>query len=143
MADRVSGVLALFVAAAVTYSVHPHTFMKNGVPGAALFPFLTAVFIAGCGVTLLLAPGDAQPNWPTGAVRAKLVGSLGALVLYVILVPIIGFAIASAIFLATLIGWWGKYRPWVAALIGGGIAGAMYVVFTLLLEVPLPAAFWS
>jgi hypothetical protein len=66
-----------------------------------------------------------------------------AVCVYAAAVPTSGFFLATALLTAVLSAWWGGYRWWVGALVGGLSAAAMFLVFDVLLGVPLPRGPWD
>lgn len=60
------------------------------------------------------------------------------MVIYVIAVIYIGIYVSTAIFISTFMVWLGKYRVITAALLGVGIAVALFLTFEVWFLVPLP-----
>lgn len=115
-------------------------------PGAAIFPVLVGAIVAIASVAAMwegwrMDPAD-RVELPGGAALVRLVGFLGALLGYIVLLPWLGHLVASIAFCIAVmyvltrdepgIGW---SRMIVAALL---MSGSIYVVFVHLLKVPMP-----
>lgn len=139
-ANRVCGVVALTLAAAIGWGARGLGFMTDGVPEPGLLPILAGGTIAICGGILVLWRSAKAPTiaWPPPEARTKIYGSTAAFLLYAALVPVLGFSVTTAILSTVLSGWWGEYRWRTAILFGILTAASMLVLFEVLLEVPLP-----
>ena len=97
------------------------------------------------GLTLLLLGAAharvpvAAEAWPTAAGGRRVVGLLGLLVLYVALLPALGFLLATALFALPLVRLLGPTSWPRAALTAVSIAVASHVVFKHWLGMPLPS----
>jgi putative tricarboxylic transport membrane protein len=144
--DRLCGIAALFLAGITIAGSYRLPLFRAGVPGTGFLPSLFALFIAVCGLLLLLHPAvgrGEKPVWPQGPVRWQIAGSYVALFGYFMLIPILGFLLMTGIFLTLLMWWWGGQGRWVPFLFGGIGACLMYLAFRVLLEVPLPLGIWG
>lgn len=74
---------------------------------------------------------------------AKLLLSAIACMIYVFLVVPLGFYTASVLLMLLLPVLLGFRRPLFLCLMAVGFVGLIYVLFSLVLEKPLPAEFWS
>ncbi len=117
---------------------------RRGQPGAALFPLIVAVLLAGTGGMLVLETWrrrgacDRQVPLPTGADRRRLLAVAAAVVAYVGALPWLGFLVASALFASVALSiLTGRVGP-SPVLLGLALAVATDVVFVHLLGVPLP-----
>jgi hypothetical protein len=144
-ADRLSGVIALALAGVLVLGTRRLFFFKSGVPGPGFLPLVLAFFIAFCGVILLVAPGkDSKgPVWPGARVRWQIAGSYLALFVYYAMIPVVGFLLMTALFLSGLLWWWGNKGPWASLVFGGVGAALMFLIFRILLEVPVPMGIWA
>ena len=104
-----------------------------------LFPLLIALLLLGLSLALIRAgfQPDAdkpakKPKWQPVAVTA------GAALLYALLMPRLGFVLATACFLLGMLLYLGERRPLVLALLPLGFSAAVYLVFGRLLHVMLP-----
>ena len=111
--------------------------LRDGWTGARLMPAVV-------GVTLLLLGvahtriGLAAEAWPAAAGRRRVVTLLGLLVLYVVLLPVLGFLLATALFALPLVRVLGLSSWPRAALTAAANAVASHVVFKHWLGMPLP-----
>lgn len=72
----------------------------------------------------------------------KVLITIGALILYTLLLSVIGFLLDTAL-LGSFIIWYLKHGPWKKPIIVGIIATiAVYFVFNVLLAIPLPSPFF-
>ena len=67
-------------------------------------------------------------------------GLLILMVLYAVLLEPLGFYVASALFMPLTMWVLGSHRPWSILLTSAGVLLFVYLVFVLILEVPLPEA---
>jgi putative tricarboxylic transport membrane protein len=118
-------------------------------PGAGFYPVAVAVFA--CVVALVAsaraflsppAAGSAAPPEAVDAVRRRRVaGAVGALVVFCLALPWIGYPIAAFGFVSVVL--WGLGGRWTAALLMGVLSSAgSYYLFAVLLGVPLPRGPW-
>lgn len=134
-------VTALAIARGVQYGV-----WANGEPGPGLFPLLAGllILVAAPAVVLELrrrpaaAPATKDESVPTPATLATYIAV--ALVWPLLLEPL-GYSAASFLALLALllrggVGWL------LSIIISAAAVGASYLLFDVLLEVPLPAAGW-
>ena len=75
---------------------------------------------------------------PASAERLQLVGSAGALILYYLITPYLGYTLSTLVVATGLYRAMGRYRWPVALLIGGVTTAALYLVFRVWLVEPLP-----
>ena len=114
---------------------------SQGVPGPGVFPLLVCamMFLSGA-VVLAGAVRDKaaeQMELIPEEARSRVLLLMAALVIYVGAVFLLGYLTASVLFITAVIRWIGKYS-WIRCLAAGaGIALAVYLVFTQVLNVPL------
>ena len=136
MSDRIfaSICIALAVLMAWGATIIEESFIQDPL-GPKAFPVVIAVVLAACGVAMFLRP-DEDPVWPHRRKQIQLLWTIGAMVLYVQFLPVVGFLIATAIgagFLSWQLGASVKQACW-----GGvGISVSIYVVFKLVLGLSL------
>lgn len=135
---------ALF--SAVLFVVFATAFIHAGSysPDAALFPRLISAVAMVC-AALTFAQSVRRPagrvsERETGAIRWRdlVIGYAGP-PLYVGLMVLLGFWIASAIFLVGLLVMLGTRNPLIVSLITVGTLVLIYVAFELTFGIPLPA----
>lgn len=142
-ADRVTAVLLLifsvaFAAGALKY----YSWWGPGGPGSAFMPLCLGVVMAALSLYFLVR--SLRSPWPGGAwlprgegLRSILV-VLGATVLFVAALKVVGMILGTALYLAALIGYLGRHRWWVT--LGVAVAAALvnWLVFVHWLRVPFP-----
>jgi hypothetical protein len=111
-------------------------------PGAGYFPFYIGLLMAIASlVNLVRALGDTKGRAKTFVTKPamnKVLAVLGPLVLYVIAVKFIGIYVASAIYIALFMWYFGHYPLIRGALVGLGVAVALFFMFEVWFLVPLP-----
>jgi putative tricarboxylic transport membrane protein len=114
-------------------------------PGAGFYPVIVAVFAI---VVALMATASAFRGGP-GAVaveldaasRRRVVLSVVALVAFCLVLPWVGYPAAAFAFVTVVLRYLGG--RWTTALLTGALSAAgSYVLFAVLLDVPLPRGLW-
>jgi hypothetical protein len=116
-------------------------------PGPGVFPLIVGMLFALVSLGVIAdalttrEPGTAR--FPAGpSLRRVLIVSSG-FVAYVLSLPVLGFVIATVLFVALYTRVVGRIS-WLAGIFSGAcITAAVWTVFALLLEVHLPEAIWS
>ena len=142
-ADRIAGAALLALAIAfVTFALRQYAYWGENGPGPAFLPFWVGLVLALLATLLLVGamrsgnPGEPWLPDRTGLVRIGLV--LGATIVYVALLGVLGMTIATALFLVVLVRWPDR-QPWRTAIaVAIAVAAINYVVFVRWLHVPLP-----
>jgi putative tricarboxylic transport membrane protein len=136
MSDRIFASICVALAALMAWgaTIIEESFIQDPL-GPKAFPLVIAVELAACGIAMYLRP-DEDPVWPHRRKQIQVVWTIGALILYVQFLPVVGFLIATAIgagFLSWQLGASVKQACW-----GGfGISVGIYVVFKLILGLSL------
>jgi putative tricarboxylic transport membrane protein len=142
-ADRIGAVLLLlFGVWFAAVAVRNYKYWTATGPGAGFFPFwlgLTMVILA---VLLLVraaretAPGS---DWlPRGRGAVRFVSVLGGTVAFLVLMPWLGMAVTTVLFLIAILRLL-EHHSWPAAVaIALGTAGVNWAVFAWWLRVPFP-----
>jgi putative tricarboxylic transport membrane protein len=127
--------LGLMAAAAAAMAVG-YGLWRHGGPGAGLFPFVAAVLLLATSIGAVISSVPAGAAEPIDAGRFVRYGTVIAL--FPLLIMIVGTMPATAcVFLAILRGIEG--RSWtVAAACSLAAAAGTFVLFSYLLDVPLP-----
>ena len=117
--------------------------IKDDWQGARLMPAALAVVLVALGVGHLVpsTAGSAAglPAWPDAPGWRRVAFVFGALVLYVIVLPPLGFLFSTALFVLILLRSLGAYSWALTLVLTGAIAIATHVVFKHWLGMPLPA----
>jgi putative tricarboxylic transport membrane protein len=138
--DRVLGLGAIALAVPVGLASWGYGLGSPTAPGPGFWPFLITLTIAGLGAALLLrpdssflAPSSADSRW------ASLGISLGTLGFFVLALEPLGYPLTTVLLLLVQFRWV-EGRPWRMSLLTAVLAAIVsFVVFRLLLHVPLPA----
>ena len=144
-ADRVTAVflLALSVAFAAGALKYYRWWSSDG-PGSAFLPFCLGVVMACLALGMLIRswkqenPGDAW--FPRGEGLRDILVVLGATVLFVALLKLVGMVLGTALYLAGLVRYLGRHRWWVTLAVAVAAALFNWLVFVHWLRVPFPEA---
>ncbi|MDA9884050.1 MAG: tripartite tricarboxylate transporter TctB family protein [Burkholderiaceae bacterium] len=136
MSDRIFAFICLALACLMTWgaTVIEESFIQDPL-GPKVFPLVIAFVLAACGVAMLLRP-DGEPIWPTRRKQIQLLWTVGAMVLYVQFLPVVGFLISTAVG-AAFLSWQLGATLRQACLGGLSISVGIYVVFRLILGLSL------
>ena len=140
-------VSVLLIALAILLIVDASTYTKvdpNDV-GLAFFPMVVAGLLIVLALILLLTSifkkvEEVSPGF-FGRKQLKSYLAIGVILVYLIVMPYVGFCVSSALFLFVLIRLFGYHKYWLNAVVSIASSALIYVLFKLLLNVPLPAGF--
>ena len=136
MSDRVFGGLGLALAAFIIWGAFQIelSFISDPV-GPRTFPIIIAVVMGLASLVVLLRP-DPEPEWPAAS-RLSEIGAAGVVMVgYALLLPDLGFVIATAIASAFLTWRLGTQPLW-SVVAGVATSLGIYVVFHLILGLSL------
>jgi putative tricarboxylic transport membrane protein len=137
VSDRLTGLALLALAVAYGVAASGYQAMIGDPLGPAVFPIVLAIPLGLLSLYLIARP-DPEPAWPRGRALLKQLLALVAFVAYAYLLEPLGFLLST--FLAVLVlGWLLGAKLWQAGAAGVGIAVVLFVVFDILLSLPLPA----
>lgn len=136
--DIVSGalLLALVVAIFVITPGFPPPGQPND-PGTAAFPRIIAGALGALALILLVRPERGEPL-PRGRDALRVAGVVGLLLFYVAVLELLGFILATFIFLVGALLLAGARRPLTLILVPTGVSVVLFYVFYELLRVSLP-----
>ena len=143
-ADRVGAVLLLlFGVWFAAVALRNYTYWGATGPGSGFFPFWLGLAMAGLAALLLARAArerEPGPDWvPRGRGAVRFLGVLGASVAFVALMPWVGMALGTVLFLVAVLRFL-EGHSWTASLgVAVGMAAANWAVFTWWLRVPFPA----
>ena len=116
-------------------------------PGAGFYPVMVAVFaiVVAAGATVSAfrnaPPAETDAVGLDAASRRRVVISVVALVAFCLALPWIGYPVAAFAFVTVILRYLGG--RWTTALLTGVLSSAgSYVLFAVLLDVPLPSGPW-
>jgi putative tricarboxylic transport membrane protein len=139
------GILVLLGAVALLEARRLAALREEMVAGAVVgddtFPRLIGLALILLGLyALTLARWPKAPVIVPGSMeRRQLAGSAGALLVYYVITPYLGYTLSTLLVATGLYRVMGRYRWPVALLIGGVTTAALYLVFRVWLVEPLPA----
>ena len=116
-------------------------------PQSGYFPFyISLIILLSSTVTLYQAVFQNKQKKDDAFVekepfRQVMAVFLPALV-FVLGVQLIGIYVSAAIYIAVFMVWLGKYAYWKAIAVGVGVSVALYVLFEIWFQVPLPHGSW-
>ncbi|QGU94723.1 hypothetical protein GOM49_06085 [Clostridium bovifaecis] len=141
-ADIISAILFLIFAALVIISTSQFPdFSGEGVTGPDFFPRVLGIILIVLSILLFINAILSKDNGKTGlfdkaAIRAYI--TIGAVLIYVVLMNILGFIIVNFLFLFGLIRYYGLKNYLKVALTSVVGTAGIYCIFKILLAVPLP-----
>jgi len=114
-------------------------------PDSGLFPFIAAVIVTVCGVTLMLRrpAGAFTPAFPRGRALQRVIGVVAGLALVAAAIPYLGFAIAGVLTMLVLLRFV-EEAPWPRAILIAVVANvAVIFIFGHVLGMALPRGPWG
>jgi len=138
--DRVLGLGAVLLGIPVAVASWGFGVGSPKSPGAGFWPLLIAVAMAGLGLSLMTRSSRAGASGAASGFRWSRFGiALGTLGFYVVTLEPLGYLLATAVLLFVQLRWvesrsW-RTCAWIAVL----TAVISFVLFRVLLKVPLPA----
>ena len=114
---------------------------KGNVPGPAVFPTAIATLMLMAAISLFITTIRMKPEEDQAINLARpecfrVYYCMAILLVYLLLMPVLGFCTASSVLLFGLVKWFGKYRFHVCALSAVAVTGIIYIVFSEVLHVP-------
>ncbi len=113
-------------------------------PGPGFFPFGLAIALILLSFVLIFKRRQTDktpaPFWPERTWLRPLLG-VAILFFYALVIERVGFVITTLIFLVAWMWVIERLRWWIIISISVGTTAGLYLIFSLLLEVPLPAGF--
>lgn len=111
-------------------------------PDRGFFPFLAGLIMALGGLALALSADNRLPRdyvaWPHAAMAVRVVTTICLLALLVALMPWAGFFLAAALVTPVMVRVVGGARWKTALMVGVGTPVVITVLFTVVLDTPLP-----
>ena len=138
-ADCWAGALIAVVGIVAIAAAWRLTLWSDFGPGAGFLPVLLGAGLVGMGAAVAIAPlhkRSAVPE-PAGRFRKPLLVS-AVMAVYLALLNVLGFPVATALFLFTLIHWVESRGAWQALALAVFITIGLHAVFTVFLKTSLP-----
>ena len=116
-------------------------------PQSGYFPFyISLIILLSSTVTLYQAIFQSKQQKDEAFVEKEPFRQVMAVFLpglvFVLGVQLIGIYVSAAIYIAVFMVWLGKYAYWKAIAVGVGVSVALYVLFEIWFQVPLPHGSW-
>lgn len=107
-------------------------------PGPGLWPFVVSVVVTVLAVVLALVGRHGTDTEKFSQSSVLTAGAVASLIIFAALLPVIGFEIPSLLLTFVWLRFLGK-ESWISStVITVGTVAAFYVLFVLLLQIPLP-----
>lgn len=142
--ETAAGAVVLAVGIALLAGALGFPFILEGIPGPGFLPLLIAFGIVGTGLALIVnairgrVPVAEGVIWPPLSGWARVGLMLGALAIAFYLLDVLGFLVATTLFMAVMVFCLGE-RSWrMLATVPILSAIGLYAVFAVWLRVPLP-----
>jgi putative tricarboxylic transport membrane protein len=142
-ADRIAAVLLLvFGAGYALTALRSYTYWGAHGPGSGFFPFWLGLALAVLSLLFLVSAirqPDAGASWlPHGHGLVRLLVVVGASTLFLVLLPVLGMTLATALFLVGLLRFL-EGHSWLISL-GVAVATSLgnWAIFSWWLQVPFP-----
>ena len=136
VSDRLTGLVLLALAVAYGVTASGYQAIIGDPLGPAVFPIVLAIPLGLLSLYLIVRP-DLEPGWARGRALLKQGLALAAFVAYAYLLEPLGFIVTTllaVVALGCLLG--ARLRD--AGLAGLAIAVVLFVLFDVLLDLPLP-----
>ena len=136
MSDRVFGGIGVLLAAFFIWQATEIqlSFISDPI-GPKTFPIIIGIVLGLASLMFILTP-DPRPNWPQASRLLEIAVAAAVMVAYAILLPDLGFVVATA-FAAAFLSWRLGAPPLAAGAAGIAISVGIYVVFHLILGLSL------
>jgi len=140
-ANIVFGILfIIFSVSVIVFTLINFPAGVNNVPGPAMFPVIIASIMILASLFIIFhylrLKEDVVINWLSNdKLRAYI--AMAIIIIYVFIVPIVGFYVMSFVLLMILIRWFRKKSFVYTAIVSIAILGLVFVVFNIALRVPL------
>ena len=144
--DRMSGLILLALGIFIFSKSFEYPFGTIKLPGAAVFPLLASSLLIIISGSIVISSFLKSKGGPSPAVLfsyskedlGRVILGIGSLVAYRYLLPSIGFAPSTFLFLFILIKWLGRYSWKISILFSLFTAVVCYYLFQIFLKIPMP-----
>jgi len=144
-ASRFAGWILVIVAAFGVWGALRLPLGRPGSPEPGFVPLIEAILLGLTGLTLGCqrerTPADPVPDWPSGDAKRMILQLLIALAGYILLMPIVGFSLATFLFLGVAIWAWRRYSVLVSLAYALAVTLVIQFTFSAALSMPLPRGF--
>ena len=110
-------------------------------PGAGLWPFVICLALVGCSTALLIG-GRRFRNAERFTPRSlRVLAAIAGISLFVAVVPYVGFEFPSILLIFAWVRFFGREPWWLSAVLAVALTTAFWLLFVLVLQIPLPRLF--
>lgn len=150
--DRFAGIIAIILGAiALSETVKLYPYSKTPLSGDHVFPFLIGMIFILAGAVLAIvgdkSSKESQNEKQEAALDKKTLILIIALpivlLIYIQLLPLVGYLTATGIVSIVLFKWIGGFRWWVSVLAAIVLAISLHFIFVEWLYTPLPSGKWT
>ncbi len=111
----------------------------NGAPGPSAFPWVMLALLAVLSLVLFFRSGSRENEKPKDSLKEAMF-IFGAMALYFVLVPVIGFLVGTFVGITLFLRI--TVKSWPKCLITAGLTAAvLYVLFKVIFHISLPSGF--
>ena len=143
--DRVSGIVLLVFGLGIFYKSLTYPIGSFHAPGGGLFPLLASIILIGLSLILTAqaflkpaAEGSVKPFFPAKETPRRILFGFLALLGFRYLLPVIGFASSTFLFIFFLAKFLGHYSWRVSIFFSLLTAVVSYYLFQVWLKIPMP-----
>jgi putative tricarboxylic transport membrane protein len=142
--DSWAGAVIALVGVVAIVAAWPHELWSEFGPGPAFVPAVLGTALAVMGAVVAIAPlrARAAQQASTSEFRKPLV-VMGVFAAYLALLNIVGFAVATALFLFTVLHWVESRGVWQSAAIAVSVTLALHLLFAVALGTSLPSGVFA
>lgn len=139
-ANAWAGIALLVMAIVFLVKSFNYAYSSELGPGPGFFPFWLSAALLVLSVIYIVSSvrtgSAAKVSMPSGKALKGVLFLLGCMVLFVVLLPNLGFIVSSTLFLFALL--YKAYKWYINLLTSAGVSVFLYVLFDTVLEVRLP-----
>ncbi|MBM4330903.1 MAG: tripartite tricarboxylate transporter TctB family protein [Deltaproteobacteria bacterium] len=144
--DRLSGIILFLLGLGIFLKSLTYPIGSFRSPGGGLFPLLASILLMALAGSLILQAfwkknkGEASPAsfFSSKEAPKRIIVGFAALLGYRYLLPLIGFALSTGVFIFFLSKFLGKYGWTVSLFFSGITAFVAYYLFQVWLKIPMP-----
>lgn len=146
-ANQITSVITFLISIALIRGANKMTYRLEYSPAAGFFPLWLGIALAILSIALFLSTlfaskGENEETFlPEKKGRTRILLYLAALTLCTLLIGKLGFVITCLLFTAYTLICLGKYSLKKGLITSSVMIGSLYVLFDLVLKVPLPKGF--
>ena len=141
-ASRYAGWILVMVAVLGIWGALRLPLGQPGSPEAGFVPLIEAILLGLTGLILGCQrgrdPAEPAPAWPKGDAKRMILKLLTALAGYILFMPIIGYSLATFLFLSVAIWAWRRYSLLVSLAYALAVTLVIQFTFSVALSMPLP-----